>query len=1100
MNTKSISVDDAVALADRHPAIVLGPGATSYSGALDDLTAALRARLPDIPLPKSSSAFDLADIVESLHPEQLLQYRNAFTDELNKIRPSADLAVIADCNWVACVSLTPDTLFERALQNRLDMHPSSRTVTLVANSSVIPPTRTIPIYRLLGIPGSNDESARLVYSAAELLLRQNQWAPILSTFPDFLKHSVLFFLGTSDVPELAAKFLATIYSGGHPRPSTLIFLKGDPIPSMPMVAGLLRRSGASIYVADGTTRDLVSALERGRRSPRASAPTLSGPGSTQAQKAREALHTLRYLADAVPARTDGPSNANLGREIVDSLFRPTGGDWRPYQQSIDLPRSMHELIVGKCREVEANGTGLRTIAVHGAAGVGKTTILRRLAVTLASGSNLVLWCHRAVGESTTRMFRMLTAAARDVLSTHKELAKTLYIFVDDPWSLRISPADVMAQIEASHLSAVLIVGARTSDIEIQGTRESILPGRPDAEFEVPHVLDSQETARLPQFLVGINAASTIEQAQQIVDQNPYRNAADVLCSLWFLIPDTRSQLQASLEDEYGRLGDARAAIEGVAAGAVKAGDIARTAYEAVTAVSSLGVGLPVEVLVRGLDIDYKDWLPLAEPGKPLWGLLYDEYEEASESYVYRTRNEIVTRVLLRLVNGVLGGHSGQFRLLRRLLAGCTVATPAYRGFVHDILIRSRTQLEELLSFEQGLELYDAATAASPHPDRSLEHHKGLWIKNVGRDLARADSQLQKALEVADYPGASRTEPREYVHTSIAATVLAEVRDGILSRDVGFERVTEHLRRANTGLYFNANQSHVLARTYYEMAQISSNVNDPLRLACLNESLAEIERSLQMIGAAGRHSIRHQKALEYFGELQNRVIESVSDEGNLAEMADEMFRKSASQAGYELQARRLLSDAGRSNVGTDYNLVSTYLSEVFRRIETSHQQPSSQLIATRVDLIIRWRLQQVKGAVDWLQFGTDLEQLLRTPRYRDDPLKKFYFAVSLYQQGKITEANAVFSALRRISSIPSPRAVRCYYIGPAGFPKRFQGMARHSGGRDYVTVDELGDDILAHGPLDTGPGGTLHVYVAFTSNGPLAVTRTAGPGDLLLPAL
>jgi hypothetical protein len=73
------------------------------------------------------------------------------------------------------------------------------------------------------------------------------------------------------------------------------------------------------------------------------------------------------------------------------------------------------------------------------------------------------------------------------------------------------------------------------------------------------------------------------------------------------------------------------------------------------------------------------------------------------------------------------------------------------------------------------------------------------------------------------------------------------------------------------------------------------------------------------------------------------------------------------------------------------------------------------------------------------------------------------------------------------------------MGPTGFPKRFQGVARRSGVREYVTVDAIGDDILAQGSLDTGPGGTLHVYIAFTANGPLAVTKTAGPGDLLLPA-
>ena len=37
-----------------------------------------------------------------------------------------------------------------------------------------------------------------------------------------------------------------------------------------------------------------------------------------------------------------------------------------------------------------------------------------------------------------------------------------------------------------------------------------------------------------------------------------------------------------------------------------------------------------------------------------------------------------------------------------------------------------------LEYDEGLHLYDEAIGALPHPDKTLVHHKGLWVKNKGQ--------------------------------------------------------------------------------------------------------------------------------------------------------------------------------------------------------------------------------------------------------------------------------------------------------------------------------------------------------------------------------
>lgn len=1096
----SISAEEAAAFVSRAPAICIGPGATCYSGALSDLRRALLARFRDLSLPENGESYlDLGDIVSSLHSAKAESFRLAVREELQRLVASPDLAQLANVSWAACVSLTPDTLFERALGERLDRQASSRTMTVIATPTMVVPPRTIPVYKLFGFVHDESEDAGLAYSQSDFLFRQARWAGLLSTFADFVKDTPLFFVGTEDVAVVTAQFLASLFSGPRPHPNHLVFLRGDPTPTLPTVRGVLTRAGVKVSIVDSDVRELVRALELARNAPQKRRSDRPAQASEHSKRQWDQLASLKHIAERVPPRSEVlAEQKEVGREIIDGLFRPTSNDWRPYAHKLDLERTMLSQLLGVVLQPSQKPATLRNIVLHGAAGIGKTTLLRRLAVEVASEGHLVLWCNRASSESTSQLFRRLTKAIRELLVVEKRPNAQVFLFVDDPWSLRVSAADILTMLETAQFPATLIIGFRSSDYVSTGPYDAPFPGIPDAEFELGHLLDSGEIDRLPKMLVAIGACKDEAEAKELVTKNPYQRADDFLCSLWYLLPDTRSQFQASIEDEYRRLGDPRAVIEGAAASAINIGEVARVAYEAVTVASSLNIGLPVEILVRALDVDYADWTSIAQPGKPLWGLLYDELDSTNETYVYRTRNEIVTRVLLRLVNGVLGGHTGQYRLLKLLLGACVVASPPYRAFLHDVLVRSRSTLESMLTYEQGMDLYDTAIAAMPHSDRAIAHHRGLWIKNVGKDLAGADTQLRLALEIPDYPGSSREEPREYIHTSLAATALAQVRSGEISRDTGFERVVEHLRRASNSSYFNANQSHVLAGTLLDMAQISGSAPDALRLGCLGQALTEIERSLQMIGAPGRKAIRHQKALALFEDLQRRAVEALSDVSDMPSAAKSLFSSNKSQVGLEAWARSALLDATRADSGSDYKAAQDVLIEMFKLVTDAGQVPSPELRAVRVDLIVRWRLQHAKGAVDWKTFLEDLEQLVRSPRYRDDTIKKFYYAVALYQQGRITEANAAFSALRREQGGTSPSSIRCFYVGAAGFPKRFQGTSHTSHGRRYVTIHELGDDVIVQGPIEAGPGGTEHVYVAFTLNGPVAVTRTPGPEDLILP--
>ena len=185
------------------------------------------------------------------------------------------------------------------------------------------------------------------------------------------------------------------------------------------------------------------------------------------------------------------------------------------------------------------------------------------------------------------------------------------------------------------------------------------------EHEVPFDLDGDEIAQLPVMLERIGAFKDASEAKKEIDRVPSYHAKDILCSLWYLIPETRSQFSESLRDEYCRLGSVGESLGLIAYEISVRSAAARRAYEFVTVTCNLNIKvLPSKYWFTPWEWTTTSGLDMTVDGRPLWGLLYDEHDAENQTIVYRTRNEIVTKVLLDLVNGGVG-HAGERRVLQK---------------------------------------------------------------------------------------------------------------------------------------------------------------------------------------------------------------------------------------------------------------------------------------------------------------------------------------------------------------------------------------------------------------------------------------------------
>ncbi|MES9973844.1 MAG: hypothetical protein ABW094_06240, partial [Candidatus Thiodiazotropha sp.] len=328
-----------------------------------------------------------------------------------------------------------------------------------------------------------------------------------------------------------------------------------------------------------------------------------------------------------------------------------------------------------------------------------------------------------------------------------------------------------------------------------------------------------------------------------------------------------------------------------------------------------------------------------------------------------------------------------------------------------------------------------------------------------------------------------------------------IRDGSLDQSKGITQIREHLKHATSPTFFNPHSSHVTARMLFDIArsrQLSNN--DDLRAGCYTQALAEIERALQLIGSEGRTRFRDASSIEYLRTLQRDILATMPNEEHLEKLAIELFEKDKNQIGYIALIRRAVAYSSDRNKGTDYNNTFQIIERVIKSIENHDQVVDIQIMAARVDLIVRWRLQRTGGPVDWKLLKHDLDILLNHPTYKESIVINFLSAVACFHLENTTLSIAKFATLRRLQlARHTQRAIRAYYLNKEGQPLRVQFTLVRRGGRQYLESTDLGIDIPVNQiPRTLRPGDTTHAYIGFSLLGQTAAFERPTNDRMLLP--
>jgi hypothetical protein len=1068
-----MSADDLRVLVRARPGLIIGP---SWCYGKDTF-----AQLSEKLLPREFPSHDLPyfeAITDSIRQGNASQLEAEGIIRSYFTRPVLERShKAAKIRWSAVLSFCLDSVFDNEFRQQAATRPGVHVTSVREFGGILPP-RTIPVFRLLG--GIDTDDIALTTSAYKI--RASSWPHAARAFIDIVKAAPVMCLGMGDCNWGLTEILAPLMSSAFTTPFALVFLEGDPLLDDPLIQELVGGRTSLVSVA-ATANEILNVAEAVDDEIQLG---LTFQGSTEARAA--ALAPYRDLVVLVNEQIEAKIRSSERNTLQELLFSPSTTRWDPFAHGLDFRRSFETPLVQDIRSIrEASGPAC-AVVIRGAAASGKTIFAKRLAYELARLGEPVIWLRPWFYQDGRRVFG---DAIRALAKAGDERPKQVTVVMDDPLAFGgISPTDVASQAEAAGLKLVLIAVLRSTDwnsINDTGSLTGSLPVL--SEFDLPDAFDDDEWSRLPKYLVDLGVFPDERSARTGLAAAP-RSTHDTLSTLYWYLPQTRQRISQSIKEEYFRLGD-MAGLSRVLIGAYEAhSGTFRRAYDIVAVADRYRTAVPVEVLVASLGIGYDEWISSIGTG-PAWGLLYPDESAQFEGAAYRPRNSIVTDAIVAQINSGRLSHSGEIRILSEVLAACRGSSPVYREFCVRVLVPGEKLSD--IDYEAGLRLYEIAIAALPAADRTLLHHKGLWIKNRGKDPLAAIEVLQQALDTPSYQYASQGEAEQHIFTSMAATELDALVAGKVSQEAGVAAILRYLERSRSDTFFNPRAVHVEAGLISRLLR-HAKVSDADTMALVNSALARIDRTVLVLLNHPVTSLHVARDLEYLNDARDKIVVNLSEPSDLATSAQVLWEKSGRQDGFVVAIRGLYSLARDSSKGTDFNTAYEYSSTVISQVRGAKATITPALAEVILQLYYHWRVLRVTrkespgGPVDWSVVRELCQIVLRDLSLNRETMYRYLFALAHYHLGDIPSASALFEEIRR-QPLPSRVlfAPRDYLLSAEGTRTALQGKIRSVSGAKFMYVDELKTDFHAARNESWGRDGELeHFVVRFSFAGPIAV--------------
>jgi tetratricopeptide (TPR) repeat protein len=874
--------------------LFLGAGASHAAGGPlgEKLTELIKKKFPKIDQSLSGFVEVCQDVIDT-PPYNRNELEEFIRSKLNLLQPTEEHKIMTRYDWAAIFTSNFDDLVEvtyRTAPERLKYCQALYTERF----QVAPSDRSkVYLFKIMGsVTAIEGESGNMVLSRADYnqaLVRRRKYLELLS---DFVKTGTLVFIGYSFGDRLVLDIIDEIVELYGKERLPWSYALFDRLELDEKTRYMF--SSRKIIPLKCNFKEFFQYLDKNCESP----VKIGVPGSVHFRLLGYELEIseqeARQQAEYFEILSEGKVNQESGNR--DDFFKGTNRSLGAFREGWDFKRDLyaspdHRRAVGrrtvvgclkdrvfnelKRFDVEDN----KVLLVTGMAGVGKTTMLRRLAFDVYESGQAPVIIIRPGRINFD--YRLLAAFVENLnhqlnqkipAGEHIQPLKPL-IVIDDAASM-IRHVNRIKDYLTARGRAALIVGA-----ERQGEWDLMwktFPFKVSEEnlYELDEQLNDQEKSGIIEHFYKLGYIPTLGTSwdERMGKEFEYSFFATV----YTLVHPSRKPLNQIIQDQYTQL-------------------TAQTqkAFRNICCFHQFGLPINLELLVRSLRCSYSDFHSEIL-GKDAAKVIFEEKDELG-NLLYRTHHRIIAR---KTAEFFFGDPEIQKDLLLEILKEIVLTNLIERQTCEKLLVShiGPNANPQVFSYAQQRQIFKIV--CGKYPTRCLVHHWGV-LETDDHEYEEAERLLKWALELPrDDIEAYRGESDQTILTSLGNLYSHRGMDLTDQGDKAkveeyFEKATACFRDAKHGEFPNAHAYHAHANMWYQRGRRTTS--EPEALNCYAHALEVLTIAKDNI---------NEDDLQRIYELDTMVWGQIGDESKIKQNLGILKDKYNTASGYYLYAQLL----------------------------------------------------------------------------------------------------------------------------------------------------------------------------------------------------
>jgi len=855
---------------------------------------------------------NLIDVCQSVidtPPYNRNQLEEFIADKFLAVKPSREHEELPDYDWSAIFTTNFDDLIETAYRNAESV--SRRCLPVVSENFRITPgdRKNLYLFKIMGcVRVQGGEPGAMVLSRADYnraLVRRREFLKILF---DFVRTGTLIFIGYSFGDRIALDVMDEVkelYGESRLPWSYALF---DRVELDDRTRYLYQ--SRKIRPVECSFEDLFAHLR-----------DHSTPKRTSISREREHIKIMgmtlevdegkiRQLSESFEVLTEEAIAQEPGQK--DDFFKGINSSWGAFREGWDFTRESYgspqggsegfgilERVVTELTTLE--GKASKTLLIKGMPGVGKTTLLKRLAydVYTQQGIPVILLKSLAPTLDYKTLYSFIANLGDDFIKRvpHRRQPQQIksVIIIDDAASFAREIGRIEAYLTSRGRAVLILAAERSGEWAAQCNRS--LVSLPDEDvYELDESLTGQERSRIVEHFRGLGYISNAAVSWESIIEKQFENS--FFATVYRLVHPAQKPLNEIIQDQYRSLPEP-----------------AQQAFKYIACFHQFNLPINMELLVRTLKCSYQDFLD-GVVKQDAAKIIFEETDTLG-NVLFRTHHRIIADHTVRTF---FGDPQQQTETLLEILGNANLTNEKEAEIVEKLLINHvGPGSTSSFTLEQQRRLF--STVCNRYAVRSLVHHWGI-LELDANNYADAEQLLTHALDLPrENAGMYRGESDQNILTSLGTLYsrmgIDELKTGdhTIAQDY-FAKAENCFAKAKHGEFPNAHAYH--AHAFMWFVRGNEQKEEWVRLRCYG-------MAIEIVALA--HDNLNPDDLQIVEELATSVYTAIGDEAKVQQYADILRVQFNTPAGYRLNSQLLLRRARQTEGQRRERLIQKALDSV-----------------------------------------------------------------------------------------------------------------------------------------------------------------------------